>query len=536
MEAQHGAPTGLERPPRRDAVMTWAVLAIMAIAVALMIFYDLQSDEPLVDEYARQWTLRRLAAGHGLQLWGTNASLVSILAAAPLTMLHMAPRFWRLPQLLFFALLPVYTYRLARRFGADRFWAMVAAAAITASPLTLGVTTGMMTETAYLGLLMAGAWYLLEWDRGTRSRMTFLALAFLATLQRDQGVGLVVVLVLAGLWRYRATLPRMPPWGQVAWVAGVGAVSWVALKLPGLFRGVAHGGFAPVHTRGAPMVIFSTSELPILIGFMLVPLAVALWSKFPAESSRTSRMDLLPFGVAVSGLAAAAGLYLVTQGQIFPGLWIGPWGIGPPQLFDIKPDFWPKPAFVALEVVTCGTFVVLFGRRRRAWGVPTLGNERALMVVLALVQILPLFAYTVVFDRYYLPIAAPLAPLAASLVTGSSLRSTKAQAWALTSLALLVGYYAVAEQDYLSWHVARAEAARIAYQTYRPWDVFGGFEMDTQHVFVPATDDPTGTLPDKLASCPHAFLAWASPGDPGPGATYQSLSPGRIVVRRTNCP
>jgi hypothetical protein len=158
------------------------------------------------------------------------------------------------------------------------------------------------------------------------------------------------------------------------------------------------------------------------------------------------------------------------------------------------------------------------------------------MVLLAVVEILPVFAYTVAYDRFYMQIVAPLAPVAASLISVRAGRAWPARAWALGSLLLLLGFYAVGEQDYLAWHVARAEAARIAYQTYPPWEVAGGFEEESQHVWIPAMAYPPGTLPGAVSSCPKAYLAWAKPGDPRPGASYQSLFPGRIVVARSVCP
>src|SRR3977135_640269 len=106
---------------------TFAVLATLLVAVVLLAYFDLQTDVPLLDEYARQWTLKRIASGSVLGVLGTNPGLVQILVAAPLALLHLPPRVWRLTEILALVMLAAYSWRLARRLGAGPFWGPPAA-------------------------------------------------------------------------------------------------------------------------------------------------------------------------------------------------------------------------------------------------------------------------------------------------------------------------------------------------------------------------------------------------------------------------
>jgi hypothetical protein len=192
--------------------------------------------------------------------------------------------------------------------------------------------------------------------------------------------------------------------------------------------------------------------------------------------------------------------------------------------------------FAAVEIATCVTFAVLLVRRRAAWVPRRLGREQTLMVLLALVELGPIFFYNVAYDRFYMQVVAPLAPVVAALVSREWGRHPAARTWAVAAVVFCLGYYAVGESDYLAWHQARMAAAHIAYQTYRPWQVRAGFEEEANSVYIPATDDPTRTLPGAVDVCPKAYLQWTSQSDPRPGANFNSLFPGRIVVVRSSCP
>jgi hypothetical protein len=504
-------------------------IALVVLAFAMLAYFDLQSDLPYMDEYARQWSLNHLANDHRLLLWGQNAAIVQVLASAPLALLHTAARWWRLPQLPFLALLPLFSWKLSRRFGADRFWSSVGAAAIVCSPLTLGVATGMMNDTDYLGLLAAGCWFMLEWTSGKRGRLWFVVVASLATLQREQGLGLVIALTLGLLWTWRGDRPRL---SEVGWLAAAWLSSGAALLAPRLVRTQTFGG-VPVQGSGFAHLAYGVIETPIMLGLFLVPMAVALLWRSPAESEPSGRAELIPAALGILGLFAAGALALVSHAMIFPGIWIAWWGLGPPFRANFKDPFWPAPAFAAVEVVTMLAFGVALVWRRRAWNM--LGDERLLLVGLAVLELVPVLLYPATYDRFYMQVAVPLVPVVVSLVSRSAAVRTEARTWALVSLALLLGIYAIGEQDYVAWHTARDQLARTAYGNFRPWQVNAGFEEEAVHVWEPATDSGGTAGPTAADACPKVALAWAPPGDPRPGVTYPSVWPQKIILVHPTC-
>ena len=505
------------------------VIALIVGALALLVFFDLQSDLPYMDEYARQWSLNHLANDHRLLLWGQNAAIVQVLASAPLALAHTAARWWRLPQLPFLALLPIYSWKLSRRFGVDRFWSGVAAAAIVCSPLTLGVATGMMNDTDYLGLLAAGCWFLLEWISHNRRRGWFIVVAALATLQREQGLGLVIVLTLALLWSWRG---RLPPRAEVGWLVVAVLTSAAALLVPRLVRTQTFGGI-PEQSSGFAHLAYGAIEVPVMLGLFLIPMGVALLWRARSESEPTGRAELVPAALGILGLIAAAALAGVSHAMVFPGIWVGWWGLGPPFLANFKDPFWPAPLFGAFEVLTLASVGVALVWRRRAWN--RLGRERLVLVALAGLELIPVLLYPATYDRFYMQVALPVVPVVASLITTRATGRGAARAWALGSLAVLIGIYAVGEQDYVAWHDARDRLARTAYESLQPWQVNAGFEEEAVHVWEPATDSLGRSGPTAVEACPKVALAWAPLGDPRPGVTYNSLAPQKIVIVHPRC-
>jgi hypothetical protein len=67
---------GLRAHAARAGVVEVACWLLIAVAIALVGFFDVQSNVTMVDEYARRWTIEQLVAGRGIQLWGTSPNLV----------------------------------------------------------------------------------------------------------------------------------------------------------------------------------------------------------------------------------------------------------------------------------------------------------------------------------------------------------------------------------------------------------------------------------------------------------------------------
>ena len=143
---------------------------------------------------------------------------------------------------------------------------------------------------------------------------------------------------------------------------------------------------------------------------------------------------------------------------------------------------------------------------------------------------LPILVYQQLIDRYYLEIVAPLLPVVASLLVVPLRRAVVARAWALAALSFSIGLYAIGEQDYISWQVARDRAARQAYAQVGPSNVEAGFEQDAENVWLPAADNPNQGLPLLVHDPPQLKLAFGNTNDKRPGFTYNSAAPGKVII------
>ena len=178
------------------------------------------------------------------------------------------------------------------------------------------------------------------------------------------------------------------------------------------------------------------------------------------------------------------------------------------------------------------TFVMLLVVRRRWWNPAAIPPDAVLLVLVSAAQFLPLLVVQVfIYDRYFLPVIAPLVPLVAVIATGAA-RQPAARAWATVALAGGLILYAAGEQDYLAWQGARDRAAHIAYQLAPRDQVQAGFEANAVYVELPKYER-TGRA-DLFAILgpehPRITLRFAPASDPATGVSYSSLNPGRIVL------
>jgi hypothetical protein len=221
----------------------------------------------------------------------------------------------------------------------------------------------------------------------------------------------------------------------------------------------------------------------------------------------------------------------------FPGNVLSPLGFTA-ILPGSKPPVFPGPVFRALEIAAVTTFVVLFVLRRRWWTPRALGADALLLVVISAFQFLPLLAIEwFVYDRYFLPVIAPLVPVIAAVAARASHQGA-ARTWAAAAIAGGLTLYVIGEQDYLAWQAARDRAALLAYQTVPPGQVQAGFEANAVYVELPRYER-TGRA-DLFAilgpAHPDITLVFARAVDARsgvssrPGVSYASLAPGRIEL------
>lgn len=522
------APSPAAAKRAMDAYVPWVVVIV---ALALVGYFDLQAKVPLLDEYARRWTLERLANGHGLALWGKSPGLVELAVAAPLALAHVPPEFWRWTLLLYLAMTAFFSWRIASLLGADRFWASVAAATLVCAPSFLSLTTGFMNEPALLGFLMAGIWYGLCWIRDGRGIFMCVVVIGLATLQRQQGATIAAVTCLGVVvsWRER---PRTR--GDLIGLVGVAAAVAAALVIPFLFRPLpTPGPLDSVVPTGSQLYFYASSavldtfEFAAMLALLTLPFAVAILKRPTGKAGlRTGWRALL--------IVLAVGAVLVDganaeQGLILPPGYLHSGGLGFLTVLG-SPRLFPGWFVIVLNLAIAIWAVTLVTWRPQMWSARGLGFPAWLLLLFAAGQLVPLFTVPRVYDRYYFSVVAPLIPLLAVLATRAPARRLTSHAWAIAILVIGVGIFAVGEDNYVQWQLARDKAAQLAYRTYPPFEVNAGFEEAAQHIYIPLIENPGKGLPLDVSTHPRVRLYLASPNDPRPGYGYGSIVAGKVVL------
>jgi len=266
-----------------------------------------------------------------------------------------------------------------------------------------------------------------------------------------------------------------------------------------------------------------------MLGLGLIPYGAALAFRPRTPGSENG----WSVACAALGVLGAIGCLvdLARFGMIFPGNVFSPLGFAA-ILPGSKPPVFPGPVFQAIEIAAVVTFVMLLVVRRRWWNPAVIPRDGILLALVSAAQFVPLLAVQVfVYDRYFLPVIAPLVPLVAVIASGA-VRQPAARVWAAAALAGGLILYVAGEQDYLAWQAARDRAALIAYQAAPRDQVQAGFEANAVYVELP-NYERTGRA-DLFAILgpkhPRITLRFAPPSDPEPGVPYSSLAPGRIAL------
>jgi hypothetical protein len=261
-------------------------------------------------------------------------------------------------------------------------------------------------------------------------------------------------------------------------------------------------------------VIFSTRQKPLRGWFGLVPVILA------------------EIGVLNVGVAIATGYQVGNS-------YFSPTALNPALLLGQKPAVYPLALFLTVQAIVLATFLAILVRHRAEWIVQRLGRREIFLVVLSGTQLLIMLQGDV-YDRYFIPVIAPLIPLVAVLASRTT-RPKLAAGWACAALGLWLGLYVVGEQDYQAWQVARDQAARLAYHGVPPSQVDAGYEANAVYWEIPLydrTNIPVGAQPSDVYGEPSLIgppnarfrLYFAGPADPRPGVDYSSVAPGKLVI------
>ena len=514
------------RPFRLPVSLSLVIVCCLAgTALVALVVYDLSFPLALNDDWMYRWSVQQLVAGHGLRVFPESTALAipQVVWGAIFSLGHPDLRLLRLSVVPIVGSTAWICYLLARRLGADRFWAAVAGATLLAMPLFMTNATTFMTDNVFVGIVMAVALTSLAWVNDGKWRWLCVALLVLAPLERQVGLALIPAVTLGlAMWR-RAAWARSDTAALVAiWVFPVGAL-------------VAASRLVIRQPLYSPMDLFQLQvdhavfPLAAMLGLGLIPFGAALAFR-PRMPGRESGWSLACAGIGVLG-AIGCLVDLARFGMIFPGNVFSPLGFAA-ILPGSKPPIFPGLVFQVVEIAAVITLAMLFIVRRRWWTPSRLVPDGVLLILISASQFLPLLAVQIfVYDRYYLPVIAPLVPLMAS-VANAGLRQRLARSWAALALAGGLAMYVIGEQDYLAWQAARDQAARLAYQTAPRDQVQAGFEANAVYVELPNLER-TGRA-DLFAILgpehPQITLRFAPASDPRPGVPYDSLAPGRIVL------
>jgi dolichyl-phosphate-mannose-protein mannosyltransferase len=507
-----------------------AIAALGIVTVAAIATFDLGPKLAFNDDYAYSWSARHLFAGP-IYPQQTALALPQI-AIGWLVSLPFGhdQRALRISVLIAILLGAFAAYRLASRLGAGRKWALMAPLVILTSPIFFNLAITFMSDVAYIGLLLLACNAGASWLENDRARPSFVVWASLATLQRVFGVVVVAALAIALVLRAR----RRGRWldrSDAAWLASAVLGSAAAAVLPGLL-GISAGLNVVdrlTHVDAAallnPMV-----HLPVIAGYLVLPLLGAI----AVEWNRRS--------VAIAVVGAALVLLLLWRFPWLPGnIWTF---VGPaPTLPGPKEP--PVSLAVNLVLITLSPVVFLFigPAASDRWAAAARADLRfVFLLVVSGAQLALLIPNTLtLFDRYYLPVLAPVVPMVCALAQRYSRPGGLVTATVVC--AGLIALSTVYELDYQSWQTARDAAALLAYRCAPPDRVNAGYEANAVYVEIPAYE-ATGKFPlgriGRLLTIygppnPALQLEYAGPTDPRPGVVYGVLTRGKVALTGAVC-
>lgn len=429
----------------------------------------------------------------------------------------------------FVALLALATALLTRTLTSRWRWAALAAAAAVASPLVAIDATSYMSDVPYLALEMGAFAAFYRWRESRRGLWIAATACVLATVQRQFGILLAPVLLVAvllepGRTRRDIAVAAAGAMLSVAMLAGVGMSGIAPAAQGNRLSALAH---LPV-IYGFPVLMFA----PGTIGLSLLPLLPLLFTRRSARPSRwaaPAALALLPW---------AAFTVILTGGAVLPGNLFSAVTFANTPIAGSMPHLIPGPLMLVISAASVAVALALV-YHLGSWSA---GHWRAAAPLLAvaatqLLTLVPEGGYPI--DRYFMPVAAPLVPLAIAAVAPIATQLRFRLTVGLTAIAL-VGFVA-GEQDYAAWQAARDAAARAAYRVASPTEVFAGYEADAVYADVPNFDRTGRTLSNEADTTrrdfdtqgpehPRLIVEVVSPSDPRPGYSYWSLAPGKLIV------
>ena len=514
--------------PRRTQVASAG--GLVALAIGAMSYFDLQTILAFNDDYIYSWSARHLASGV-LYPRQTALALPQIVAGwlVSLPFAH-DQRALRLSVLIAIAGGAWAAFRIARRLGARIVWSLLAPAMIVTSPIFFNLAVSFMSDVAFVALLLLACESGVAWLEGDGGRASFVMWATLSTLQRFVGVGVAPCLA-AVIWiRWRRT-GRGLERADATWLAVALVGSLAAALTPGVL-GVSGGLDVVDRLRHVDVeaVLTPLIHLPVVAGYLLLPAALAISVRWNVRLA------------VFAAVGAAVVVALLLGFKWLPGnIWTfeGP----APTLGGVKPPPIPLLVQALLIAFSVIAFWLLGVAAATRWLAAATDSRYSFLLLVSAVQLLLLLPNTVSFyDRYYLPVIAPLVPMLAALA--QSIGRPGAATFAAAACGLLLFASVIYEQDYESWQLARDEAAHLAYRCAPPAQVNAGYEANAVYVEIPTYEATGHAAPARVAgrdvtvlgpADPAVWLGFAFADDSRPGVAYSSSAPGKIVVSGSGC-
>jgi hypothetical protein len=462
-----------------------AVVGLVAAAVAAGIAIGPVADLPLIDDWAYALPVQSLVEDGRLRFtdW-QSMPLVTQVAWGALFAWPGGFSFTalRLSTLVLGAIGALGVHALLRSVGAPVALAAIGGLSFLANPIYLCLSATFMTDVPFFALAI---WSLALLVRGLgedRPRLRFAghALALLATLLRQVGLAIPLAWAIVAFVRHagapRRALPSLVPLAITgAALFGYEAALEATLGLPSLYplRGEglsqAIGDLVGLRLGVLRYPIERSLQGLLYVGAFLVPLALvaaaAALRDLPRRHAALALALLAAIAAAATAALAAFDAELPRLGNVLLNL-----GVGPRSLPGEALPHAPRALWIALTFAACLSAsalvwglgrLVAAGVRGVAQRAPTTrGFQCAFLALVGAIYFAPLsMAYGPFFDRYFLPLAALVAPLAAAGLASRAGVPRGAIA-AATALAIaLLGFSIAATHDYLAWNRARWAAA-----------------------------------------------------------------------------
>jgi hypothetical protein len=202
---------------------------------------------------------------------------------------------------------------------------------------------------------------------------------------------------------------------------------------------------------------------------------------------------------------------------------------------------------LAVDLVLVGLCPIVFwllgpAASGRWVGVAATDSRFVFLLAISGLQLLLLLPNTLtLYDRYYLPVVAPLVPMLCALAERHG--RPGAAGLAGVTCVILLGLSVIYEQDYQSWQEARDQAARLAYRCATPGRVNAGYEANAVYIEIPEYETTGKWQLGRLGrdinifgpQRPDLWLEFAGASDSRPGVKYASVDPGKIVINGSIC-